>query len=288
MKPSVVVAVVLAICVYLAPWCEGQKSPNPDTKNTGADNKKGHPPAVSIPYEIQNQWIETEGSGGKKESPPWYKSPVWLLVIVGVIAFSVVAWQSWETRRSVSAIINGQRAWIVVDKFGAPNVDEGISETGILFLVVNLKVVGATTAKLLGTGMRFHLVRRRGDIEDSVEPEPMLPSKPNYTGSFVSLRARNLPRAGFAKAPNEDFQIPMHLEDGPLSQNDLTAIRNKELFLCAYGFVTYEDSFKRKHETRFCYIYRVSYRSAIHTVTGKNVFPSAFELGGPEAYHLYT
>jgi hypothetical protein len=105
-KPSLIVAVALVICIYLSPRCEGQERPKARANSTAAENQKGRPPAVEIPYKIQNQWIQTETSESRKESPPWYKAPEWMLVGVGVITFIVIGWQSLETRRAANAAIS--------------------------------------------------------------------------------------------------------------------------------------------------------------------------------------
>src|SRR5579863_10189949 len=99
MKPSVVVAVMLAIGIYFSPWCEAQQGPSSGAKGTAAENQKGRPPAVEVPYQIQNQWVQTEAADREKESPAWYKTAEWILVVVGFITFGVIAWQSWETRK---------------------------------------------------------------------------------------------------------------------------------------------------------------------------------------------
>jgi hypothetical protein len=119
--------------------------------------------------------------------------------------------------------------------------------------------------------------------ESTDPPEPALPDEPDYKtspGAFL--------QAGLVKAPDERFQIAIPLEDGPLSPEQWRDVNEKQRFVCAYGFVTYEDAFGEPHETRFCYIYRVGYLRMIHTTTGKNVFPNEFRLGGPETYNRYT
>ena len=94
---------MLAVGVYFAPRCEGQGRSKPGAKDTTAENQNGRPPTLQIPYQIENQWIQTETESRDKESPPWYKSPEWLLGIVGIITFGVIGWQSFETRRTANA-----------------------------------------------------------------------------------------------------------------------------------------------------------------------------------------
>jgi hypothetical protein len=209
-------------------------------------------------------------------------------MVVGIFGVCLAIRTLLAIERQTEALIQGQRSWILIDSIGEPPLSDGIpynSEAlsalaGVPLLVFNLKTVGATTVKLIGSGARFHLAPSK---EGFNPPEPVLPDQPDY-----KIGAAILPEAGFVKAPNEGMQIAKELEDGPLSPQQLAAIQEKKLFLCAYGFVTYEDSFKGIHETRFSYIYRVSYRVGYNTATGKNIYPSRFEMGGPEAYNRYT
>jgi hypothetical protein len=102
-KPSVIVAVALAVGICFAPRCEGQQRPAGGAQPTA---KKSDPPAApSVPYEIENQWIYTETQPTEKQSPQGDETPEWALVIVGIITFGVIGWQSWETRKTANAAI---------------------------------------------------------------------------------------------------------------------------------------------------------------------------------------
>jgi hypothetical protein len=46
------------------------------------------------------------------QPPHWYQSPEWVLVIVGIITFLFIGWQSWETRRAAEATrMNAEVFW---------------------------------------------------------------------------------------------------------------------------------------------------------------------------------
>ncbi|MFI5098700.1 MAG: hypothetical protein ACHQT6_12075 [Candidatus Acidiferrales bacterium] len=45
----------------------------------------------------------TKTQAAKDQTPGWYKSPEWVLVLVGVITCIVIGWQSSETRKSAQA-----------------------------------------------------------------------------------------------------------------------------------------------------------------------------------------
>jgi hypothetical protein len=74
----------------------------------------------------------TEPTSRASDKPrQWYASPEWVLVIVGIITFSVISWQSWETRKSAQAgllsaqaSINAERPWLmpIMERRPAPHV----------------------------------------------------------------------------------------------------------------------------------------------------------------------
>lgn len=218
----------------------------------------------------------------------WWNPVVanWPVIVIGVLGTSAALRTLRVIRRQTDALVEGQRGWIVMDTLGEPTLSDDVQEKPVgmpmqtPLLVFNLRTVGSTTVKITGTGVRFHLTRPK---DGGLNPEPWLPEEPDY-----KIDAGILPQAGFVKAPNEGMQIAKALEDGHLSPDQLVSIQSQKLFVCAYGFVTYTDAFERSHETRFCYVYRVSYLCMISDTTGKNVFPSRFILGGPEAYNRYT
>jgi hypothetical protein len=84
------------------------------------------------------------------------------------------------------------------------------------------------------------------------------------------------------------MRMGAQLESGALSREDVSLINERRRFLCAYGFVSYTDTFDRPHETRFCYIYRVSSRAVSLVGTGLGIDPSRFRIGGPEEYNQET
>src|ERR1700685_3476713 len=116
---------MLAISVYFAPRCEAQNGSAKDADSPTSQKTNQAPPSVPAPYQVNNQWISTEAQPASKQSPHWYESPEWVLVIVGCITFLVIGWQSFETRRaatatrdaavaasrSVDVLIDSERAW---------------------------------------------------------------------------------------------------------------------------------------------------------------------------------
>jgi hypothetical protein len=125
MKPSIVVAVVLALGIYFAPRREGQNSANRNADKAASQARQ--PAPLPVPYQINNYWVQAEAKLGEPQPPPWYESPEWALVVVGCITFIVIGWQSWETRRAATAskeaamaavlsaqsVIDTERPWFV-------------------------------------------------------------------------------------------------------------------------------------------------------------------------------
>ena len=119
MRPALITATVLTAFIFLAPRGQGQQR------------------TVRPQAETQNQLSPTSGEvhtqtgaeATQNEPSHWYKSPEWILVIVGALTAIVIGWQSCETRRAASAakraaeaatlnaqaLINSERAWVMVD-----------------------------------------------------------------------------------------------------------------------------------------------------------------------------
>ena len=118
---------MLAMSVYFAPRCEAQ---NGSAKDADTPHQKTNqaPPPAPVPYQVNNQWISAEAQSPGNQSPRWYKSPEWILVVVGCVTFLVIGWQSFETRRAATAtrdaaiaagrgvdvLIDSERAWVIV------------------------------------------------------------------------------------------------------------------------------------------------------------------------------
>lgn len=103
MKPALIAAIALAFVIHFAPRGQSQKSPA--EKRQGSRDE--HPTALtSIPP--QGKANPQNGPQGnqqtaKAQSPRWYKSPEWVLVIVGIVTAFVIGWQSWATVRAANA-----------------------------------------------------------------------------------------------------------------------------------------------------------------------------------------
>jgi hypothetical protein len=186
-------------------------------------------------------------------------------------------------------IIASERAWILIENFGAPPLPnygdcppglEAMSEVTPR-IVVTFKVFGKTPARITGVHLRFHIVPTKIGL---VPPEPDLPERPVFTDRSGGFLPKD---SGFMKAPGQEIPMPIYLEDGTLTRKMCVNIQERTMFLCSYGRVRYR-SFGKTYETRFCYIYRVMWQPLIDAATGENLHPSRFMVGGPEAYNRCT
>jgi hypothetical protein len=134
------------------PTCDGQDRSKAAAKKSAQKTEQPTPSGVPAPNQV-NYWIGV----GKSESVPWCKSSDKLLVIVGIITFLVIGWQSYETRkaatasqRSVKTLINSERAWVLVDvdqSIELTEYDPGTNQPHNRFRVT-LKNSGRTVARL--------------------------------------------------------------------------------------------------------------------------------------------
>jgi len=217
------------------------------------------------------------------------------------LATSAATVSAKATKTSAEAFMDGARGWLLVEKIEPARIAEarpyfeyvaGLAtemKLVVPYFVFCLRVSGNTPCKILSAGMRFHLAPMK---EHDLPPEPDLPERPDYWSTIYGVnltgKAVDIPDSGKVLAPRERLKMGAELESGSLSAEDCSLIEAHEKFACAYGFVNYEDTFRISHETRFCYIYRVSHRVARAGETGDEVEPSRFRVGGPLAYNRET
>jgi hypothetical protein len=171
-----------------------------------------------------------------------------LLVVVGVVTAAVIAWQSYETRKSaiagkqaaeaaqanIEALINSERAWILV-QIGPIPFFENPNRLEFLDLKPIIKNFGGTPARVT------KILAKRHELK-TVES---LPEDPDYTGDGVYVAAID-----FILPPDQRVQ-PITVKI-PLS--DLAPEYNGHVYL--YGFVQYLDTIQNiQRESRFCYLW---------------------------------
>lgn len=175
--------------------------------------------------------------------------------------------------KSADALINSERAWIVVDDISPPpEVLMPQPSPGPLMVMtfgVRFKNCGRTIARPTDGRIRFHTVETTGG----------LPPIPDY-GAKGDVHG--LP-PGRIIAPNQTFGGGALLEETMLSHEQITAIKQHTLSLYFYGFIAYRDFVGDDHEMRFCYVYRFPTGLIL-----KGLDKDEFIPGGPEAYNQST
>jgi hypothetical protein len=201
-----------------------------------------------------------------------------------------VGTQAQAAKLQAEHMASSERPWVLVEKFGEPLFSDGLerpemfaSMAGTPQAVVDFKLAGSTVARIIGVDVRFHLVPQKGELL-----QPDLPDEPVYIESSSTNRS---PDSAFVKAPGQIVSLPIRLESGYVTAEQLTSISQGALYPCVYGRIRYLDSFvSTPHETRFCFIYRLSYgRTFYSNATGKQSIPNRFHEGdGPSVYTRYT
>ena len=93
MKWPVVATIMLAVAVYLAPRGQGQQPPGQSQKQSQQQSS----------ISSSGDHSDTKKKAADDQPPQWYKSPEWILVVVGIVTAFVIGWQSYETRRAANA-----------------------------------------------------------------------------------------------------------------------------------------------------------------------------------------
>ena len=99
----IAIAILCVIAAYLA-----RKPSNPGSDHKESPKAQARVSAVLVIDPTSNAQNESP----PKESPRWYQSPEWMLVIVGIVTCFVIGWQSWATSRAAQATqISAELLW---------------------------------------------------------------------------------------------------------------------------------------------------------------------------------
>jgi hypothetical protein len=196
------------------------------------------------------------------------------------------------SQKSAQALMDGERAWLLVDNLEIPldpisiaitqagdgpvHIDGilGLSFAGVTFHVLNY---GKTPGTILSVNARLEIGSSR-DVppspKDVYEESPLGPLIALATGQKVDpVEEHVVPQGG-----DRVELAPLFTFGSRLTAERVTRIKNDADFLWAYGVVRYRDVYERRHETRFCYRYIVPPEEPlIH-----------FCLRSPEAYNKAT
>jgi len=222
----------------------------------------------------------------QSQPPAWYTQPEWWLAILAVPTLIFVAIQAVQAKNAAKAallnaqaVIDSERAWILVEKFDGPP-ESWRSETSTIApgLALGFKVYGKTSAKFIEARFACELVRAKEGIKP---PAPDLPEIPNYEKATTT---RDMPR-GMVLPPEGQFQL---CASRFITAAEKFALNTDETVLCVYGFIKYKDAFEKERETRSCYVYYIPRGGVITTPDGIALNPEGFRIGGPDEYNKAT
>jgi hypothetical protein len=226
---SVILIFVCAsfVCIASEPSVNAKRSIATDVDASNAQSS----PSFALSYDGATNGRADET---QNDLPYWYESAEWWLFIAAIPTLIFVGWQAKETasaaaaaNRNVEAVMDERRARVEIIAGGVPvDADKPIG------IGVSLKNGGPTMAFIKGG--RVRLLRADKEIE------------PDY-GAGVDIP--------FTGAVPQSYQTPTQmavlLEPNPtLTANQVVEINGRKSFIHFYGFVRYQDIYKRAFEVR--------------------------------------
>lgn len=205
-------------------------------------------------YTLEQPHAKTKQDEGKEASlDRLYRRYLWATIIGVIGGFAgliVLIWQTViasQTAKATSAqaesIKYSERAWVQA----GPDMPEfkldNLTALDVI-AVFNWSITntGRTPARILEIAARYRLIQ-------SLE---RIPPVPEYEGDLEKI-----PLYEMLLIPQGRYWSFQPLEPSNLTPDQITAIRNGQRTLFAYGYVVYLDVFGDRHETRFCWYYCV-------------------------------
>lgn len=153
--------------------------------------------------------------------------------------------------RQLRVQLNDERAWLKITSLRIPTPSrpgDGVSPVGInvgqpVFFPLTIVNLGKSVAKSIDVEVYVQIVNsNEGPSLGWVENNPPHPTFQNHTGMFFPNDNHTIPavRIGHNK------QIEVATED------EVKGINSGSKFVVAFGRVTYDDIFHRRHWTKFC------------------------------------
>lgn len=202
------------------------------------------------------------------------------MITLGIAVAAVL--QAIAAKDGAEIAMNAQRSWIISERVDSPD----FTNPWFQHIACHFKIIGSSPVRVMEANFRVRLVPAKVTDENADTREPDLPEQPDYKDPDTLEKHSEM---GRIRPPEEDFTVAPMLEslflfeaggDVVSGAEDVKAMRSRDKFLCAYGFIRYRDAFSRSkvRETRFCYVYRVN-----RPTTPKH--PEAFYVGGPPRYN---
>jgi hypothetical protein len=285
--------VLLAAIHVVAPLPEERGSKTTDHQKQSASPQEQPQDGVSAKEGKKPDVQQQRGPSEQKPAKPSGDDPdytLWALIINGVLTLITLGiavaavFQAIAAKDSAEIAMNARRSWIVSTSVDNPD----FTNPWIQHMACHFNIIGSSPVRVIEANIRIRVVTAKVVDERSDTREPDLPSQPDYKDPNT---LENSPAMGRIRPPGEPFNVVPMLESLFLMEGgdqcsggeDVKAIRSRDKFLCAYGFVRYRDAFYRSkmRETRFCYVYHVR-----HGIERKGT--EGWNIGGPPAYNEAT
>lgn len=230
MKPILIAAITLSFIIYFAPRSPGKQAAaqhkNETDKQLSASGRQLH--------------SQTETAASQQRRPEWYKSPEWVLVIVGFVTAIVIGWQSYETMRSASALLASERAWIEGE------ITEN-STVGVKRYAITVRNKGKTPAQILRYEVWY------GQTRDNVKL-----SKSGFKAFNEDVFA--FLGSGETKALRDDLDMDTIFAPTPNQSANAEGIPKGAFWVTiTYGIIIDGGKRKKKHTTSFAYLYDLTF-----------------------------
>ncbi|SRR6266446_9608225 len=232
---------------------ESQSNKTNSTRHDSQRKKKVSPPAAPKPAQPEAdkptlQYNQTNTEDSDKHAHNWidFLNAISTAVVAAfTVVLSIVGVLQFRATRTA------ERAWIVSD----PPTDSA-PPSGDIQLSWTMANKGRTPAWITALGAAAQTVAPGGE----------LPKKPPYT------MAGPFPPNGTPLTPDGIIERGLTIPNAQWAQIVLG-----QVILYVFGTVEYRDSFKGKHETRFCFRFHPG-------PTATNPSPRGFYVDGPEEY----
>ena len=262
MNASIVVAVLWLGALHLV------AQPNDSAAKSQSIPQKAAPATTATQASNKSA---TQTKTADSNSPHWYTSSEWWLVLIAALTGIAIAYQAREMTRATEAMrdqirhaINTERAWILVEIGELPSFEPDPNRLEFLWIRPTFKNCGNTMARIKAIRAVVRLV---ADGEK-------LPQRPEYPlGQGADVKGIDL-----MLTPNFPIQ-PIKLG---ITGDEFSEVRRATKFFYIHGFIEYLDMSKIERRTAFCFYYAVR--------SGFSRDPTRFylELTAPAGYNEFT
>lgn len=240
------------------------KHDHPDNKFTSSlSSHSDEPSAISKETETEKK---DKNRLKWRECREWARLIVETLTLIAVFWYAGVAYKQWgemirsneftrqtleETKRSNEL---SQRSWVVVAGLRTPPaIAMGTQKVRLSIIIQNLGKVPAVDMAFVGPNQQF--VQKLPPKFSTGNPEQLFLPEDQGTGVL---------------SPGASTDVAFDV--GPLTEERLAAIKNKQLFFMILGAFRYSDVFGKNRFTVFCYRYDMDERQFI-SCPGGNAAP---------------